>query len=86
MASSDLVTEGVTLMVFGMGFVFVFLTLLVLVTNLMSKVVTKYAPDVQPQPAASKAIPAAAGPTTDQSQITAVITAAIHQYRAQHKK
>ncbi len=86
MDSSGLVSEGLTLMVFGMGFVFVFLTLLVFATGLMSKLVTRYFPEVQPQPAAPRAAAASSGQALDQSQLTAVITAAIHQYRARHKK
>ncbi len=83
MASSSLMSEGLTLMAAGMGFVFVFLTLLVYATCLMSKLVNKYAPEVVPAPAA----PAAVAPqAVDQSQLTAVIAAAIHQYRARHKK
>lgn len=37
----NLVSQGFSLMAFGMGFVFIFLTLLVMVTSLMSKVVRK---------------------------------------------
>jgi oxaloacetate decarboxylase gamma subunit len=39
---SSLLNEGLTLMLFGMGFVFLFLTLLVIATSIMSKLMTKY--------------------------------------------
>jgi oxaloacetate decarboxylase gamma subunit len=39
MSEHSLVTQGLELMVFGMGVVFVFLAMLVVVTNLMSKLV-----------------------------------------------
>lgn len=81
MDSNSLISEGFTLMGFGMGFVFVFLTLLVLITGLMSRLVTRFAPESEPVPARP-----APAPATDQQQLIAVITAAIHQYRARHKK
>ncbi len=38
---ADLIAEAITLTLFGMGFVFLFLTLLVFVTKLMSVVIQK---------------------------------------------
>ncbi|MEH6627942.1 MAG: OadG family transporter subunit [Motiliproteus sp.] len=84
MGTSSLMSEGFTLMAAGMGFVFVFLTLLVFATGLMSKLVNKYAPDIIPTPVIRAAAPVAQ--SVDQNQLTAVIAAAIHQYRARHKK
>lgn len=49
--------DGLILLVLGMGFVFVFLTVLIFTTKLMSKVVNKVAP-AEAAPAA-KASPAA---------------------------
>ncbi len=86
MDSPSLITEGLTLMVFGMGFVIVFLTLLVFATGLMSKLVNQYAPEAAPKPVAPRAVAAAAPAAADQAQLTAVIAAAIHQYRARHKQ
>lgn len=40
----NLLSEGLSLMVLGMGFVFVFLTLLVIATAGMSRLVTRYGP------------------------------------------
>ena len=42
MTASNLMTEGLNLMLVGMGFVFVFLTLLVIITTFMSKIITSY--------------------------------------------
>jgi oxaloacetate decarboxylase gamma subunit len=65
-----LVSEGLNLALYGMGTVFVFLTLLVLATMLMSWLVT------QRETAAVVALPAdSAGAKM------AAITAAIHQHR-----
>ena len=44
MPTSDLMLEGLTLMVFGMGFVFTFLTLLVFATKTMSATVLRLSP------------------------------------------
>lgn len=86
MDSSSLIEDGLTLLIFGMGFVYVFLTLLVVTTGLMSRLVTKYAPDPEPvAPIRRKAAPAAAA-AADQERLLAVISAAIQQYRAHHKR
>ncbi len=84
METSSLMSEGLELMAAGMGFVFVFLTLLVFATGWMSKLVTRYAPDPAPKIRAPRTEPSA--PVDDQQQLLAVISAAIHQYRARHKK
>ena len=68
----DLVGQGVTLMLVGMGTVFVFLTLLVGATSLMSRVVMR----VQPPPAE-------AGPNEDE---IAAITAAIALHRGRRDR
>ena len=41
---SNFVSDALTLTIFGMGFVFVFLALMVVVTNLMSLLVAKIQP------------------------------------------
>ncbi len=76
----NLLSEGLNLMVFGMGFVVVFLTLLVFATTGMSKVVGKFFPEAPAQPAAKKAVPAAAANNND--ELVAVMTAAVHKYRS----
>ena len=78
----NLMSEGFNLMVFGMGFVFVFLTLLVFATNGMSAVLSKIAPD--PEPKAKRKAPAAApaAAANNNDELVAVMTAAVHQHRS----
>jgi len=78
--SVTLISEGFNLMLLGMGTVFVFLTLLVFVTSIMSALVEKYGP-VQP---AGPKNPGAAG-QLDEATLLAVISAAIHAHRSKHK-
>lgn len=81
MVSSDLFLEGVSLMLFGMGFVFLFLTTLVGVTSTMSKVVTRFFPDPLPAaPVSRAAVPAATA--SDDTELVAAITAAIKMHRS----
>ncbi|MBN0986977.1 MULTISPECIES: OadG family protein [Amphritea] len=75
----NLMSEGLSLMVFGMGFVFVFLTLLVFATGIMSKLIAKVAPEA-PVPAKSAPVVAVAAPAGD-DELVAVMTAAVHQFR-----
>lgn len=77
----NLLSEGINLMIFGMGFVAVFLTLLVFATTGMSKVVGKFFPEAPAQPKAKKAAPAAAKAGND-DELIAVMTAAVHKYRS----
>jgi len=80
---SDLMSEAVSLMAVGMGFVFVFLAILVGVTTLMSKLVNKYAP--APEPKVSAAAPQM-NATSNDAQLLAVLSAAVEKYRSDHKK
>ncbi|MCV6611947.1 MAG: OadG family protein [Amphritea sp.] len=77
----NLMSEGLNLMVFGMGFVFVFLTLLVIATGFMSKFANKFAPE--PAPQAAKPAPRAAAPAASagNDEVVAVISAAVHHHR-----
>jgi len=83
---NPLMLEGINLMVIGMGAVFLFLTLLVFTTTLMSKLVNKFAPPA-PAPAAKPVIAASPNPPNQVSdgQLLAVISAAIHRHRSRHK-
>lgn len=77
----SIMEQGFDLMLFGMGTVFVFLTLLVFATRSMSWVVNRFFPEnepvipVEPTPVAVNA--AAVDP-----KVLAVIQEAIHQHRA----
>lgn len=82
----DIVEQGVELMIFGMGTVVVFLTVLIFVTIVMSRVVQRYFPEEVEAPV----INAGRAPqnnlaTQNQTPPIAVITAAIHQHRAKKK-
>ncbi len=65
----SLMTAGIELMLVGMGTVFVFLTLLVVATTLMSRIVLRISP---PPPAVAAELSA---------EELAVITAAVHAHR-----
>ncbi|QFU00483.1 oxaloacetate decarboxylase subunit gamma [Halomonas sp. THAF5a] len=82
MQDSQLINEGLALMGLGMGFVFVFLTVLVGVTTLMSKTIGRFFPE--PVAPAAPA-PRAPAPRQD-DDLTAVISAAVHRYRRRHKR
>jgi len=82
---SDLMMDGFNLALFGMGFVFTFLILLVFLTSLMTAVIRRYAPvalmPAKPRAAAKK--PAAPKPESgEQAKLVAVISAAIRQHRS----
>lgn len=72
--------SGIELMIYGMGTVFVFLTLLVLVTMVMSAIVQRIAP-----PPVEVDSPAITPARSDDKQLIAVISAAVHKYRSRHK-
>lgn len=96
MEASNFLSEGITLMVFGMGFVFVFLTLLVFVTSFMSWIIIKYERNVGvipddgvPSPTAfiPRHGPLAVQPESvaEDNSVISVLTAAVHKYRSRHK-
>ncbi|MDX1464581.1 MAG: OadG family transporter subunit [Halomonas sp.] len=78
MPESTLISEGLSLMALGMGFVFVFLSVLVVTTTLMSKAIGRCFPE-PPAPARRQA------PTTaDEDELRVVISAALHRFRKRH--
>ena len=79
---NTLIEDGLGLMILGMGFVFLFLVLLIFATGFMSSFLTKHFPEAKPA-LMKKPVSAPAKSTADDGQLTAVITAAIHQHRAQ---
>ncbi len=97
MEASSLLNEGLTLMLFGMGFVFIFLTLLVFVTSLMSRVVTLYEKSVGVLPKGGVPSPTAViphhapantlptGAKNHDENTLAILSAAIRAYRDRHK-
>ena len=82
MPSSDLMLEGLTLMVFGMGFVFTFLTLLVLATKTMSATVLRFSP-VEDLSLLNPPLTAVSPfqQVASDAQLMVVLSAAVHRYR-----
>ncbi|TDP01051.1 OadG family protein [Marinomonas balearica] len=77
---NELVSEGIGLMVLGMGFVFLFLVILIFATGYMSTLVNKLFPEAAQPAAKVPSAPVTANNTVD-PQIVAAISAAIHQHR-----
>ena len=82
MASPNLMNEGLMLMIFGMGSVFVFLTLLVIFTTLMSCLLEKYdtkfgSSETEKDSGSTDSI--------DQDSLLVILTSAVHQYRSRRK-
>lgn len=88
---SDLLSEGFTLMLIGMGTVFAFLTLLVFTTRSMSHLVSRFThDDASKTPvieSAARAVPqdAVQNTSVQDATVLAVISAAIHKHRSRQK-
>ena len=79
----DLILSALTIMVVGMAFVFLFLAIQVVFTNLFARFAKKYSyilPDPEPKKKAAPAAPKAAALPQQQSEgeLAAVIAAALH--------
>ncbi len=76
MEETNLIVEGFKFMGLGMGTVFLFLIVMIFSMNIMSKVLNKFFPEVQPNLDAGR-------PTAkqDNKKVTAAITAAIKHHR-----
>ena len=75
-----LIEQGLDLMLYGMGTVFVFLTLLVFVTALMSAVIQRWIPDRETETSAS---PKASSDVD--ARIVAIIQAALTKHRCRRQ-
>ncbi|MCG7601449.1 OadG family protein [Halomonas sp. McH1-25] len=82
MSDSQLIQEGLSLMAFGMGFVFVFLTLLVFATTGMSRLVMRFVPAPVKEEASRQAPP----PARTDDDVMAAISVAVHRYRQRHRR
>jgi oxaloacetate decarboxylase gamma subunit len=78
---AEVLANGLGLMGFGMGTVFVFLIILIIAMTLMSTLVTKYLPDAPIASAKPKVQP---GQRVDQ-QLLNVLAAAVKEHRARQK-
>ena len=83
----DIVAQGVELMLYGMGTVVLFLALLVVAIVIMSRTVNSYFPEEESSAAAAlqKLRGQAQAQPEDDPNLVAVISAAIHQHRANKK-
>ncbi len=80
---NDLLDQGLLLMVFGMGTVFVFLAILVVVTIAMSAMVKRFSPPVDvPSQGVPSTPDGAQQPKAVSAKRMAIIAAAIQQHRA----
>ena len=78
----NLLSQGFELALFGMGTVFVFLTLLVVATKVMSALVLRYEPVASISSAEAVAQDSS---VADPGRLIAIISAAIAQHRASNK-
>ncbi|MDT8371743.1 MAG: OadG family transporter subunit [Gammaproteobacteria bacterium] len=96
MDTSNLLNDGFTLMLFGMGFVFIFLTMLVIATTIMSTLITRYERNVGILPEEGVPSPTAVIPhhehphstsesRADDTTVISVISAAVKKFRSRHK-
>ena len=75
-----MIEQGLDLMLYGMGTVFVFLTLLVIVTASMSAIIQRWFPELE------KAAPSPAKSRTDvDDRIVSIIQAALNKHRCRRQ-
>ena len=79
---SEMMSAGVELMAIGMGIVFAFLALLIVMVNLMTSVIQRFFPETH----IADLTPASALTSHTDAGVIAAITAAVHQYRNKHNK
>ena len=77
----NLLVEGLKFMVLGMTTVFLFLILMIFVLKAQAKVIQKYFPPKPPSASKSSAPRAMSADTQDNSEVIAVITAAITDFK-----
>ena len=82
MTSAELFGEGINLMFSGMGFVLVFLLILIWAIGLISKLINRFFPEPLPSPKMpSNTTALSATPTDDFERLRPVIVAAIAHHR-----
>jgi len=78
---SSLIEQGFNLMLFGMGTVFVFLTLLIFTTGAMSKIILRWFPEKIIEPPAPRKKAAATNAAAITPATLKIIQAAIEKHR-----
>ena len=80
----DMISQGLELMLYGMGTVVVFLSLLVVSTYVMSHLIARYFPESETSvEAALHRLHGQVEPESGEDpELIAVVSAAIHRYRA----
>ena len=82
MSPSELIGEGINLMFSGMGFVLVFLLILIWAIGVISKLINRFFPEPQPEPKTPQNSTAhSAAPTDDFERLRPMIAAAIAHHR-----
>jgi len=80
--SESLLSQGLNLMIFGMGTVFVFLTVLIFATSGMSAAVSRWFPEKTPEPTKTRTTRTAPVPGAPVTTATLrVLQAAVDQHR-----
>lgn len=79
---NEMMSSGVELMLIGMGIVFAFLAMLVVMVNFMTFVIQRFFPE---EPLINVTHLSSASTTHTDASIIAAISAAVHQYRNKHK-
>ena len=82
---SELMSDAINLMFVGMGFVYMFLMVLVFTTSFMSKLVARFAPK-EPDNLVTNPNHDSIESTPVDHRLVAVISAALAKYRSQHQK
>lgn len=83
--SPTLLEQGVEIMLFGMGTVIAFLTLLVITMVLMSRLLETFYPAAT-QATQPASVPTPSGEQLESGDLLAVIMAAVHRHRQQSGK
>jgi len=74
---NQLLSSGIELMFIGMGIVFAFLALLIVMVNIMTASLQKFFPETT----LPESTPTTASTTHTDTDVIAAISAAVHQYR-----
>lgn len=81
MSMNEMMNSGIELMLIGMGIVFAFLALLIVMVNLMTAVIQRFFPE----DLMLDSSPVSATTSHTDAGVIAAISAALHQYKNKHK-